>query len=59
MVAFQQSKFHFGAAPEVGIVFPLGWYVRGLVSARYHYGLKSGGAPAQQYITFNVGVASN
>jgi hypothetical protein len=29
------------------------------VSARYHYGLKSGGAPAQQYVTFNVGVASN
>ncbi len=58
-VAFQESNWHFAAAPEVGVVFPLGWYVRGLISARYHYGLKSGGAPAQSYMTFNVGVASN
>lgn len=59
LVAFQQTKWHFGAAPEVGVLFPLGWRVRGLVSARYHYGLKSGGAPAQQYVTFSIGMASN
>jgi len=59
LVAFQETKWHWSAAPEVGIVFPLGWYVRGLISARYHYGLKAGGAPAQSYMTFNIGVASN
>ena len=59
LVAFTETKWHFAAAPEVGLVIPLGWQVRGLVSARYHYGLKSGDAPAQQYVTFNIGVASN
>jgi hypothetical protein len=59
LVAFQESNWHFGGAPEIGVVFPLGWYVRGLVSARYHYGFGAGGAPAQSYMTFNIGVASN
>jgi hypothetical protein len=59
LVAFQESNWHFGGAPEIGVVFPLGWYVRGFVSARYHYGFGAGGAPAQSYMTFNIGVASN
>ena len=55
-VAFTEDKWRFAVAPEAGFVIPLGWYVRGFVSARYHY---MTGSPTQQYLSFNVGIASN
>ena len=55
-VAFTEDKWRFAVAPEAGVVIPLGWYVRGFLSARYHY---MTGSPTQQYLSFNVGIASN
>jgi outer membrane protein len=55
-VAFTEDKWRFAVAPEAGVVIPLGWYVRGFLSARYHY---MTGSPTQQYVSFNVGIASN
>ena len=55
-VAFTDDKWRFAVAPEAGVVIPLGWYVRGFLSARYHY---MTGSPTQQYLSFNVGIASN
>lgn len=55
-VAFTEDKWRFAVAPEAGIVFPLGWYVRGFLSARYHF---MTGSPTQQYMSFNIGFASN
>jgi len=56
LVAFAEDNWRFAVAPEAGVVIPLGWYVRGLLSARYHY---MTGDPTQQYLTFNIGIASN
>jgi len=56
LVAFSEDNWRFAVAPEAGVVIPLGWYVRGLLSARYHY---MTGDPTQQYLTFNIGIASN
>ncbi len=59
LFAVSETKWHLAGAPEAGFVIPLGWYVRGFVNARWHFALKSGSAPSQQYVTFNIGIASN
>lgn len=56
LVAFSEDNWRFAVAPEAGVIIPLGWYVRGILSARYHY---MTGDPTQQYLTFNIGIASN
>jgi outer membrane protein W len=53
-----EDAWQFAFAPEVGVAFPLGWIVRGFVSARWQVSLEGGGVPAQQYVSFNVGIAS-
>lgn len=55
-LALDEDKWRFAVAPEAGVIVPLGWYVRGFLSARYHY---MTGSPTQQYLSFNVGIASN
>jgi hypothetical protein len=55
--AIAQDTWHFAVAPEVGVVFPLGWVVRGVVSARYHYGF-SADDYSPQYFSFSFGIAS-
>lgn len=52
------DAWQFAFAPEAGVVFPLGWVVRGFASARWQYALEGGGVPAQQYVSFNIGIAS-
>jgi len=59
LFAVSDTKWHLAGAPEAGFVIPLGWYVRGFVNARWHFALKAGSAPSQQYVTFNIGIASN
>ena len=57
LYSISQDKWHLAFAPEVGVVFPLGWVVRGVLSARYHYGLKAGDF-TPQYFSFSFGIAS-
>ena len=57
LVAFQETNWHFGVAPEVGVAFPLGWRAAGLINVRWNYAAASGGAPYQSYWTFGAGVA--
>jgi hypothetical protein len=59
LFALTENNWHFAVAPEVGIVVPLGWYVRGMLSARWHYMTSAGSTPSQQYVSFNIGIASN
>lgn len=58
LYSLSQHAWQFAFAPEVGIAFPVGWVVRGFMSARWHVSLEGGGVPAQQYVSFNVGFAS-
>ncbi len=54
---FDDSNWHFGLAPEVGVTFPLGWRVAGFGMVRYNYAFSSGGTGAIQYWGINLGVA--
>ncbi|MGD8868978.1 MAG: hypothetical protein PVI01_15220 [Gemmatimonadales bacterium] len=55
--AISRERLHFGAAPEVGIVTPLGWRGRGFAGARYNWAASSGGSGDITYWNFFVGVA--
>jgi outer membrane protein W len=58
IVAFQDTKWHFGLAPEGGIAMHLtddAWW---FFNARYNYAFESGDVPSQSYWTFNIGIAS-
>jgi len=57
LYSIAQDTWHFAVAPEVGVVFPLGWVVRGVLSARYQYGFKADDF-TPQYLTFSFGIAS-
>jgi len=52
-----QTKWHFGGYPEVGLIFPLGRDLRGFVSAKYNYAVKTASAPAESWFAFNLGIA--
>jgi hypothetical protein len=58
LYSLSEDAWQFAFAPEAGIVFPVGWVVRGFLSARWNVSLEGGGVPAQQYVSFNVGFAS-
>ena len=55
--ALTKDRLHFGAAPEVGIVTPLGWRSRGFAGARYNWAASSGGSGDITYWNFFVGLA--
>jgi hypothetical protein len=61
-VAFQADGWHFGVAPEVGIVAPLSYSTKLIANVQYHLPLSSGTylgneSRSWQYIGFNVGLA--
>jgi len=55
--AFQETKWHFGLAPEIGVHFPLGWETRGFASIKYNYAFKSGDK-TESWVGFNLGLAT-
>jgi hypothetical protein len=55
--AVTEDNWHFGAAPEVGIVTPLGWQARGYAGARYNWAASAGGSGSITYWNFFIGVA--
>ncbi len=52
------DKWHFGVAPELGIMFPFDLGFNLHVKVRYNYALKAGDAEAQSYLGINIGFAS-
>lgn len=56
---FEESNWHFGIAPEVGLQLPLG-EIEGILSVKYHYAFKAGtsvgGGDGMEYQYFNVSI---
>ncbi len=54
--AAQETHFHFGLAPEIGVFFqnPVGAV---FLNARYNMAFASGGVPFQQFLSINLGYA--
>ena len=56
--AITQDNWHFGWAPEVGLVVPLGRpEVAMLFAVRYNWAFSAGGTGDQKYWGFNIGFA--
>ena len=51
------DKWHFGLAPEVGVVVPTQGYSDTYLSVKYNYAVKSG-EMKRSYWTFGVGIAT-
>jgi hypothetical protein len=56
LTAFQETHFHFGLAPEIGVFFqnPVGAV---FLNARYNMAFAAGGVPFQQFLSINLGYA--
>ncbi len=52
-----EDNWHFGRAPEAGLVFPLSWHARGFINARYNWAASSGGSGSINYWNFSIGAA--
>lgn len=53
------KNWHFGVAPELGIIFPVSISYNHLsivVSSRLHYAFKAADSPSFSYLNFNVGL---
>jgi hypothetical protein len=56
--ALEVDNWHFGLAPEFGIIFPTGGRLEGYLSAKYNYAFESGGI-THSYWTFGIGLAGS
>ena len=56
LTAFQDTNFHFGLAPEIGVLFEQRFGVI-FLNARYNMAFAAGGVPFQQFLSFNLGYA--
>lgn len=56
LTATQETHFHFGLAPEIGVFFqnPVGAV---FLNARYNMAFASGGVPFQQFLSISLGYA--
>jgi hypothetical protein len=56
LTASQETHFHFGLAPEIGVFFqnPVGAV---FLNARYNMAFAAGGVPFQQFLSFSLGYA--
>ncbi len=57
IVALEESSWHFGVTPEVGVMVPVGYYTNFIAGARYNYAFESGDSPEYQWFTLSVGFA--
>ena len=56
LTAFQDTNYHFGLAPEIGVLFEQRFGVI-FLNARYNMAFAAGGVPFQQFLSFNLGYA--
>jgi hypothetical protein len=50
------DNWHFGFAPEAGVVFPVSYTAQIIGRAKYHYAFKSGDSINYSYWSFSVGL---
>ncbi len=50
------DAWHFGLAPEAGIVVPIGWRARGFLNARYNWAIEASDFTGN-YWSFSIGAA--
>lgn len=60
--AFEQSRWLWGFAPEIGIKYPVSYEVSAYLGAKYHFGFKnsktiSGESTGLSYLSISIGVA--
>ena len=61
-VAFEQSRWLFGFAPEIGIKYPVSYEASAYLAVKYHFGFKnsktiSGDSTGLSYLPISIGVA--
>jgi outer membrane protein W len=54
LTALTADAWHFGLAPEAGLIVPIGWRARAMLQARYNWALKANEIE-HTYWGFNVG----
>jgi hypothetical protein len=52
------SNWHFGVAPDIGFLLHFMQDVHIMITLRYNYAFKTGGAPAQSYFSILFGAVS-
>jgi len=57
LVALEETNFHFGFAPELGVVVPLEGNSAVYLSGRYNYAFSAGSVDDQSYVGVSVGYA--
>lgn len=57
LFAVDWDTWHFGLAPEVGFLFPMGWRAKGFLNARYHYTSEAEGFEYQWW-DFRIGIVT-
>lgn len=57
LFAVDTDSWHFGLAPEVGFLMPLGWRAKGFLNARYHLTSESEGFDYQWW-DFRIGIVT-
>ncbi len=55
--ALAYNKWHFGFAPEVGVVLPVGYSTMVNISVKYNYAVKTKNSPEYSWIGLNLGIA--
>ena len=55
---FEESNWHFGAAPEVGVQIPMGYESMLMVAVRYNYAFEAKGAQ-HSYFGLHIGIATD
>ena len=57
VVSVIDDNWHFGIAPQVGVIFPLGYgRGHGVIDVRYHHAFEAGGSE-YDWVSFSIGVA--
>ena len=51
------NQWHFGLAPEVGVIFPVAYNSALILKAKYNHAFEAGGVPQRQYMVFGIGYA--
>jgi hypothetical protein len=52
------NNWHFGFAPEIGVILPFDRYMKGMVNVKYNHAFAAGEfGQSYQYFTFNIGIA--
>lgn len=53
-----ETNWHFGLAPDIGFLLHFAHDIHMMITLRYNYGFKTGGSPAQSYLSVLFGFVS-